>query len=515
MDLDYACTECLGDHNRTTCLGDCRALRFTRPCGGSRAAKGCETKVLLHSFVPATKCGTFGSITVNQTTTTQLSGWGNWRPQPCHVARPRNEDDLLGWLGSVAHESWIARGLGRSYGDAAVNAHGGVLLLEHYNHLLAFSPDEATIDCQAGVTLGEILEVIVPRGLFLPVTPGTKFVTLGGAIAADVHGKNHHRDGNLSNYIVDLELMLADGQRVVCSPRENAQLYWATVGGMGLTGVILRAKIRLLAIESAYMQTECRRLAHLDELLAAFPTSDNEFRYSVAWIDGLATGRQFGRSVLMLGNHAKPDDLKPSRRAAPLQLPSHHYFSVPCHAPGWFLRQATVRAFNAWTYFRHPPHRRVVDLDRYFYPLDRLWHWNRMYGRRGFIEYQAVLPEAEARRTLIRLLERIQASDHAPCLAGLKATGAKSQGLLAFLEPGYTIGMDFPYRDGLIELLHELDALVLDAGGRIYLAKDATMQAHTFAASYPRLAEFRQIKAALDPHNRFNSSLARRLGIVE
>lgn len=452
---------------------------------------------------------------LTKTVTTQLSGWGNWRPQACHVARPQSPDELAGCLDSAAQPSWISRGLGRSYGDAAVNGDGGVLLHDHHQRILAFSPDDRTIECEAGVSLGEILCTALPHGLFLPVTPGTKFVTLGGAIAADVHGKNHHRDGNLSNFLIDFELMLADGGRVVCSRQQNAELFWATLGGMGLTGVILSGRLELLPIESAYVATEYRRTASLDELLTQFADSDRSARYSIAWIDGLARGADLGRAVLILGNHAACDELQPAQRSDPLDLPERRVWSVPGYAPGWLLRRSTLRAFNAWTYRRHAPGHALLDFDRYFYPLDRLGHWNRLYGRRGFVEYQAVLPQATARGALVKLLERIHASQHAPFLAGLKATGQQSQSPLAFLEPGYTIGMDFPARPGLVEMLHDLDRLVLEAGGRLYLAKDATMRPETFAASYPRLHEFRQLKARIDPERRFSSSLARRLKMVD
>jgi len=444
-----------------------------------------------------------------------LSGWGNLPVQNCHLARPETLDMLGRTIVAGDMDNYISRGLGRSYGDAALNKGRGVILQTRLNRFLSFDDRRGVIQCEGGVSLAEIVKYMLPRGWMLPTTPGTKHVTVGGAIASDVHGKNHHRDGSFGNYVQSLELMVASGEVLHCSPTENDRLFWATVGGMGLTGAIVSARVQLKRTESAFVKVTYQRTANLAETLDAFAATDKDFKYSVAWVDCLAANRSLGRSVVMLANDAKRDELGPSERQRPLELPASRTRSVPVNLPSFALNRWSVKAFNWLYYTRHKSCQRLVDHNSFFYPLDGVRHWNRAYGRRGFVQYQALFPSNTSRQALAELLYKISASKQASFLAVLKSCGPASKGMLSFLYPGHTLALDFPYRgERTRQLVQELDDVVIRHGGRLYLAKDAMMSAETFRKMYPRLAEFQTIKADIDPHSRFVSSQAIRLGIV-
>jgi decaprenylphospho-beta-D-ribofuranose 2-oxidase len=440
-----------------------------------------------------------------------LSGWGRFPVEPAHVYRPEKRAELRELLASGAEPSYIARGLGRSYGDAALNAGGGVVRQTRLNRFLSFDPQTGILECEAGVSFAEIIRHFLPRGFFPPVTPGTQFVTVGGAIAADVHGKNHHRDGTLANFVTDLQLLTADGRVMHCSPSENADVFWATAGGMGLTGIILTARLRLRRVESAFLTVDYRRARCLDEALDVMAETDAGHQYSVAWVDCLATGASFGRSVVMQGDHA------PAARLGkdPWKVRERRPVTLPLHLLAFALNKLSVAAFNA-LYCASHRHRagQLVDYQRFFYPLDAIRNWNRLYGRRGFVQYQVVFPPETARSSLSLLLRRLAQAGYAPYLAVLKRFGDRNQGLLSFPLKGITLALDIPVSCGLVEVLSGCDSIVLDGGGRLYLAKDALMSGRTFSASYPRLEEFRQLKARLDPAGMLSSSLARRLGIT-
>ncbi len=359
---------------------------------------------------------------------------------------------------------------------------------------MAFDPREGVLECEAGVSLADMIEHLQPRGWFLPTTPGTKFVTLGGAIAADVHGKNHHRDGSFGQHVLDLKLMLADGSIEHCSPQRRSELFWATVGGMGLTGVILSARVRLIPVETAYYNVTYRRTRDLDQTLAAFADTDREFRYSVAWIDCLAGGASLGRSVIMLADHARAGDLRGRAADDPLRVPARSDKTVPFYFPSLALNSLGVRMFNTVYYAAHSDRRATVDYDTFFYPLDRVRHWNRIYGRRGFVQYQALFPPQTSARGLVELLMRVAASRRASFLAVLKSSGAASPGLLSYLYPGHTLALDLAMSPDMPALVAELDAILLKHGGRLYLAKDALMTGPVFREMYPRLGEFLAIK---------------------
>jgi decaprenylphospho-beta-D-ribofuranose 2-oxidase len=446
----------------------------------------------------------------------EVSSWGRYPKSTSCVFRPERWADVETVLRQGRFPTCLARGLGRSYGDAALNLQGGLLLMERLNRFLSFDPAGGRLRCESGVTIKDILEVFVPRGWFLPVTPGTQYVTMGGALACDVHGKNHHKHGSISEHVEEFLLLRADGKRVRCSKTENPELFWATAGGLGLTGIIVELTLRLRPITSAFMKVDYDRTKDLDETMGWLEEQDSDYDYSVAWIDCLASGSKTGRGVLIRGNHAVLDDLDEGRRARPLAFTRARRWSVPFDMPGSLLGRYSMRAFNSLYYHRSPRRRSsvLVDLESFFYPLDSLLEWNRLYGKRGFVQFQCVLPFETSRAGLGLLLERLSRTGNASFLAVLKRLGAE-QGLLSFPSPGYTLAMDIPLSgDHLFDFLNELDQLVLSHGGKIYLAKDARMSQGMVEAMYPGLKEWRRIKKELDPGGLFSSDLCRRLQLA-
>jgi decaprenylphospho-beta-D-ribofuranose 2-oxidase len=447
--------------------------------------------------------------------TRPLSGWGRYPVERCHIFRPEKRAEVAAILASGAQRSYVSHGLGRSYGDAALNRDGGVLWHTRLNRLLSFEASSGVLECEAGTSLGEILQYFLPRGFFLPVTPGTKFVTVGGAIAADVHGKNHHKDGTFGSFLLDFRLLTPAGELVVCSPTSNPDIFWATLGGMGLTGVALSARIRLRPVQSAYVWVDYQKARDLEEALRLMDESDYRYQYSVAWIDCLAAGKSLGRAVLMRGNHATAEQL-PSRVRNPLGQPSQRNWNLAFDLPSRLLNSLTVGPFNALYYAWHRNvANQLVNFERFFYPLDAIENWNRLYGKRGFVQYQFALPLEGGHAGLTAILERLARSRRASFLGVLKRFGEANAGLLSFPLAGYTLALDLPVTNGLVPFLHELDRLVLSSGGRVYLAKDAVLNAESFASMYPKLEQFRGIKQRLDPKGLLSSSMARRLGIVE
>ena len=445
-------------------------------------------------------------MTQPNTLSRPLSGWGRYPVEMCESVRPERYQDLSATAGQQ-----IARGQGRSYGDAALAKR--VILTERVNRLLAFDGATGVLRAEAGVTLAEILAVIVPQGWFLPVTPGTQWASLGGCVAADVHGKNHHHAGTFGQHVLSLELILADASRISCSATQNPALFWATVGGMGLTGIIGEVSLQLIPISSPYLQVRNYAAANLAATFALFGNPGLDDQYSVAWIDCLASGAQLGRSVLMCGHHAAHDALP-----AGLQSPAtpKRARSLPFDLPAAVLNPFTVKLFNA-VYYRQQGGKTspfFARYDAYFYPLDSIAHWNRLYGKRGFVQYQCVLPEAGAFDAVTALLQALAQSRRASFLAVLKRLGAQNSALLSFPMAGYTLALDIPLRDvGVFTLLRSLDEIVLRCGGRVYLAKDALLTPQAFRVMYPRYSEWLAIKREVDPMQRFQSSLAQRLEI--
>jgi FAD/FMN-containing dehydrogenase len=447
---------------------------------------------------------------------TELGGWGNCPIERCRVEKPASRPALQRIVERGGEASYIPRGLGRSLGDAALNRDQGVIALTDLNRFLAFDEATGVLECEAGVSLAEIFTYLLPRGWYVAVTPGTKFVTIGGAIAADVHGKNHHVAGSFGNWVLDFRLLTAAGEEVTCSRVQHPDVFWATIGGMGLTGVITRARLQLQRVPSSFVTVDYRRTRDLDGALTCFEATDREYRYSVAWVDGLSRGRSLGRAVVMLGNDAEADEVQRQLGVEPYAVSPRRGGSVPFYFPGFVINPWSVKVFNELYYAAHSDRRRLVDYDTFFYPLDPFRDYNRVYGRRGYLQYQALLPPDSSRRGLIALLERLARSQRASFLAVLKSNGPGNAGMLSYLHPGHTFAVDIPnWGPDSRRLLGELDQILLKHGGRLYLAKDAVTTPESFAAMYPRLGEFRAVKARIDPGTRFLSSQARRLRIVE
>lgn len=442
---------------------------------------------------------------------TPLSGWGRYPVGISEVHRPERLGELKVPLHSS--ESSIARGLGRSYGDASFNSSGCTVLTERLNRFLGFDPSTGALECEAGVTIGEILEHFIPRGFLPPVIPGTKFVTVGGALACDIHGKNHHKDGSFGRHVIDFSLLTADGELVRCSRDENVELFQATVGGMGLTGIVTHLRLRLIPIQDPRVVVDYDRAEDLDRALELFHESDERYKYSVAWVDCVGgSKRRPGRSVLMRGNPATGSDaaaLRPEKRRA---------VSVPGTVPSFLLNRGSIRGFNALYYQKHPRQARNVlcGYESFFFPLDGIRNWNRLYGKNGFLQYQVVLPYDGGRDGLAKMLELLRKSGPGGFLAVLKRFGPGDPELpLSFPMPGYTLAVDIPRRgSAVLDLLRQLDRIVIDRGGRIYLAKDARTSPEAVRAMYPNLERWLEIKSRFDPANRLASDLARRLKLL-
>jgi len=439
----------------------------------------------------------------------EAMGWGRYPKATADLIEPADAQSLQKIVASQKKSaSCISRGAGRSYGDSALA--GQLIGSRFLDSFLALDEQQQTLRCGAGVKLGDILKVCLPRGLFLPVLPGTKAVSVGGAIAADVHGKNHHRDGSFCQHVIQISLVLASGEVVSCSATQNQELFRASCGGMGLTGAIVEATLRLAAVPSRYIDQRSLVANNLQECFAHI--EDNaDSKYSVAWLDCLATGDDMGRSVLYLGEHSKGKNLKSDRK-----YQDRSSISVPFSTPSFLLNKSSMSLFNS-TYFslqKHKSRTSRLDYDNYFFPLDRLSNWNRLYGSKGFLQYQFVLPGEGALEGITTVLEKISKQGKGSFLTVLKKFGEANENLLSFPRSGYTLTLDFKNETSLFPLLDELDRIVLDHDGRLYLAKDARMSEAVFKASYPNWEAFITIKAKVDPHNRFASLQSNRLGLT-
>jgi len=440
-----------------------------------------------------------------------LSGWGHTAPSAATVARPTDVAELVSLLDGGSGRGVIPRGLGRSYGDAAQLAGGTVVELGALSGAPRLDQASGRAVLPGGVSLHRVLREVVPRGWFVPVTPGTRQVTVGGAVAADVHGKNHHRDGAFGRHVTRLELATPVGLRST-GPDDDPPLFWATHGGMGLTGVVVSAEVQLLPVESAWMLVDTERAEHLDDLMAAMEEGDDRYRYSVAWVDCQARGRHLGRGVLTRGDHA-PAAAVPRRRRGPLTVRAGEGLRLPVGAPSGLLNPLTVGAFNE-LWFRRAPKRetgRPQPYPAFFHPLDAVADWSRLYGPRGFMQYQFVVPPD--RGDVVRqAVSELSARRLASFLAVLKRFGPADDGPLSFPIPGWTLALDLPVGPpGLGELLDHLDELVAGAGGRVYLAKDARLRPELLPVMYPRLAELDLVRRRVDPKGVLRSDLARRL----
>jgi FAD/FMN-containing dehydrogenase len=403
--------------------------------------------------------------------------WGRYPAAPAQTVVPLHwrDQELPAFAGTA-----LPHGNGRSYGDSCTNAGGALLYTRGLDRFIAFDPTLGVLRCEAGVLFSEILEVIVPHGWFLPVTPGTKFVTVGGAIANDVHGKNHHRAGTFGEYVRCFELLRSDGTRLECSHSQNAELFRATIGGLGLTGVITWAEFTLQKIAGPWMDVETARFASLREFFALSAQAESESAYSVAWIDCAATGNAFGRGVFLRADHAEAS-------AAPAAAYARRRLRMPFTPPFSLVNQTTLRPFNTRYFNRQKPGRALSHYEPYFYPLDAIEDWNRIYGPRGFLQYQCVVPMNVAEAALSDLLRQIERSGSGSFLAVLKVFGDRAPaGILSFPRAGTTLALDFPNRgQATLDLLERLDDVVSAAGGAVYPAKDARLRHARFVQYFP------------------------------
>ncbi len=442
----------------------------------------------------------------------RISNWGNYPVVDADVLRPGSDSEAAGLVRN--NPSLIARGQGRCYGDSSLHA-SCMLGTERLDRMLSFDDDMGLLTAESGLTLREIINVFVPRGWFVPVTPGTAHISLGGAVAADVHGKNHHAAGSFARHVEWIDILTAEKGVVRCSTTNEPELFRATCGGHGLTGIILRVALRLCRIPSAWIKQTTVKAANLAEIMESFEEY-SAAPFSVAWIDCLQKGGALGRSILMFGDFCPRGELPGNEN--PLLLKQRRLFAVPFNAPSLALTPVSVKAFNAFYYARFPKGKNhsLVPYTGFFYPLDALLHWNRIYGKRGFIQYQFVLPVEASAKGLPAVLRRIANAGLGSFLAVLKLFGKQESapGNMSFPVKGYTLALDFPISRNLFPLLDELDRIVLDHGGRHYLSKDARLSAKIFAQSYGKtLEDFLAVKSKWDPENKFTSSQAMRLRI--
>ncbi|RWM99595.1 MAG: FAD-binding oxidoreductase [Mesorhizobium sp.] len=439
----------------------------------------------------------------------ELSGWGRYPRHSSNVVSPGSPRELAMLQRHIP--TYVARGNGRSYGDAGIGA-GVTLDMRRFDRMKGFDETSGLLTVEAGVLLADLIDRFLPRGFFPAVVPGTRFVTIGGMIAADVHGKNHHWVGGFGDHVEALKLMFPSGQTVRCSRDENSDLFKATIGGMGLTGTIVEATIRLIKVETGWMGQNTVRAENILSAVQLL-TANEGASYAVAWVDCLSKGNALGRSLVYLGEHVSLDALQERKPGAPIYPNTRgRGIAVPLDAPGFLLNRHSIRAFNALRYARARTKDELVTWQSYFFPLDGLDQWNRLYGRRGFLQYQFVLPHQTASRVLPEIMGEIATSGNPSFLAVLKTLG-KGGGQLSFPMPGVTLALDFPISDSIFSLLDRLDRLVVEGGGRLYLAKDARQRPETFEAGYPNLSIFRQQRRAIGAEGRLASMLSKRIAV--
>ena len=443
--------------------------------------------------------------------TQKIEGWGRFPKYNCKVITPHNEAELLN---AILSNNTIARGNGRAYGDSAISIKN-TISMRKFNRMLSFCNNSGLLVVEAGVILGDIINTFLPQGWFPSVTPGTKFVTLGGMVAADVHGKNHHKHGSFANFINWIDIVDHSGIIKRCSPSKNNQLFAWTVGGMGLTGIILRIAFRMQAVDSAWVRQTLIPTKNLNESMEVFEKSQNA-TYSVAWIDCLQRKSNLGRALVMLGEHAKVEELPPDKQAKPYSTPKKLNISMPFNAPSFSLNRMSLRAFNSFYYWsqKKAAKNSLVSWEAYFYPLDQILGWNRIYGRKGFMQFQCVLPLANSRKGLEQLLQEVAKTQQGSFLAVLKKFGAQNTtSNFSFPMEGYTLALDFPVKPSTLKLMTKLDEITIAHGGRFYLAKDSRMTADTLQKSDKRVKKFKTMRKNHNIQSQFASTQSKRLKI--
>lgn len=446
-----------------------------------------------------------------------LTGWGRTGATVAHIVRPPDIPTAAAALLDAGPRGATARGLGRAYGDAAQNGGGLVLDATAIDFIGPIDPETGAVDVGGGTSLGALITAAIAVGWFIPVTPGTRHVTIGGAIASDVHGKNHHVEGTFTQHVESITLLLPSGETRVITPESDHPLFWATAGGMGLTGVIVEARIRLTPAATRFITVDTYRTNDLDQTMSLMADYDTRTHYSVAWIDLVTAGARMGRGVLTCGDHAPLEALEESKRGDARRWKPRPAPPAPPIFPSQVVNQLTSRMFNE-LWFRKAPAERLgelLPLETFFYPLDIVDQWNRVYGPRGFLQWQCVIPFGEEAR-LHRLVEAFVHGPVPATLAVLKRFGAANPGHLSFPMPGWTLAVDLPAARGdvLTSFLDGLDREVADGGGRIYLSKDARMRPEWLDVMYPRIDEWREVQSRVDPQGRLTSDLDRRLGIT-
>ncbi|SDP93165.1 decaprenylphospho-beta-D-ribofuranose 2-oxidase [Actinopolyspora xinjiangensis] len=444
-----------------------------------------------------------------------LTGWGRTAPTMAEVVSTPDVETIARVVREAGPRGLIARGLGRSYGDPSQNAGGTVIDMTALDRIHTIDVDNAVVDVDAGVSLDTLMRRLLPHGLWLPVLPGTRQVTVGGAIGADIHGKNHHSQGSFGSHVLSLDLLTADGEVRTLTPEgESAELFWATVGGMGMTGIIVRATIRLKRVETAYFVVDNIQTRNLDELLEHFTDgSDDDYVYSVAWFDSLARGDRMGRALLTRGNPATLNELPKKLRKNPLGFDAPQLMTAPPVFPNGLVNKYTITAFNEVWYRKAPTkYGSVQNITQFFHPLDLVGEWNRVYGSNGFLQYQFMVPFGQE-QMFRRSIDKISASGHVSFLNVLKTFGPGNAAPMSFPDEGWTLTVDIPVTPGLDRLCRDLDEMVLEAGGRLYLAKESRTTPEMIERMYPRIDEWRETRAAVDPEGIFRSDLARRLNL--
>ncbi len=431
----------------------------------------------------------------------KIYGWGRYPTIDAQVLLPQTQSDCVGFLKS--NQIILPRGGACSYGDSANSS--TVIQSDYLDHFIEFNESTGVLTCEAGVSIREMLELIVPKGWFVPVTPGSSFVTLGGAIASDVHGKNHHLSGTFSEHLLSFDLLLGTGEIIKVARDSYPDLFRATCGGMGLTGIVLSASIQLKPIASSQIHQTTIKASCLEAVCEQFEANHTS-TYSVAWIDCLASGRQLGRSLLMLGEHIQ-DGI--------LEIGKKKNLDMPLNMPSSILNHYSIKAFNSFYYHRIFSKTKIelVSFEPYFYPLDAIGNWNRLYGQAGFVQYQFVLPKTVGVKGMRKILEVIVSSGKGSFLAVLKVFGKANENFLSFPIEGYTLALDFKMSEETVQLIKLLDSMVVEMGGRIYLTKDALMTETSFKNTYPQWEQFEEVRAKYGAIGKFASSQSKRLGL--